>query len=255
MLIDTHAHLNDDRLIPQCEEIISNMAADGIAAIINVGYDYKSSVYSVELADKYKHIYAAVGIHPHDAKTATGEYYDYFKKAAENIKVVAIGEIGLDYHYDYSPRDVQARVFVEQLELADHLKLPVIIHLREAYEDMFKLLNDNKSKLTNSFVLHCYSGSAEMAESFNSFDCYYSFGGAITFAKNKDKVIERIPTDRILLETDCPYMTPIPFRGKMNVPKNIFYSAKVLAGFLNITIEELSEITNTNAKRLFRRLI
>lgn len=254
MLIDTHAHLNDERLYPEIPEIVNNMAKDGLKGIINVGYDLKSSRISVELAEKHENIYAAVGVHPHDAKYYSDKARDYFIKAAENPKVVAIGEIGLDFHYDYSPRDVQKRVFAEQLQLAHSLNLPVIIHLREAYEEMYALLNENKELLTSGFVLHCYSGSAEMAARYDRFDPYYSFGGAITFAKHKDIVIKSIRKDRLLLETDCPYMTPAPFRGKLNRPAYVRYAGERMAEFLGVSSEEIEKITTENARRLFRRL-
>ena len=253
MLIDTHAHLNDERLAPLNDEIIKNMKSDGIAAIINVAYNYNSSVASVELANKNKDIYAAVGIHPHDAKSADNCAYDYFTRVAKNEKVVAIGEIGLDYHYNYSPEHTQIKVFVEQLELANSLNMPVVIHLRDAYEDMYNLLKDNRNKLRNGFMLHCYSGSAEMAERYNEFGPYYSFGGVITFS-NKEKVVKSIPRDRLLLETDCPYMTPVPMRGRLNIPAYIEYVADKMAEILGKTSEEIAEITSVNAARLFGRL-
>jgi len=212
MLIDTHAHLNDERLYPQVDDIADSMQEDGLSAIVNVGYDLTSSKLSVELSHKYENIYAVVGIHPHDAKYAEREAYDYFINAVKEEKTLAIGEIGLDYYYDRSPRDVQQRVFLEQLELADSLNMPVVIHLRDAYEDMYNLLLDNRNKLNNGIVMHCYSGSSEMVEKFLKFDPYYSFGGAITFAKNKERVIKSIKKDRLLTETDCPYMTPVPMR-------------------------------------------
>lgn len=254
MLIDTHAHINDDKLRPYIEDIVSDIEKDNLAAIINVGCDYKSSIECVELADKYDKIYAVIGIHPHDAKSARKDMYDYFSKISENKKVVAIGEIGLDYYYDLSPREIQKKVFVEQLELAHYLKMPIVIHLRDAYLDMYNLLIENQNKLSNGFVLHCYSGSAEMAERFNKLDAYYSFGGAITFVKGKDKVIKAIPKDRLLLETDCPYMTPKPFRGKLNFPKYINLIGDKMSEFINIDRQEIDIITNKNAKTLFRRL-
>lgn len=254
MLIDTHAHLNDKRLLPEVEQIARNMHQDNLNAIINVGYDLESSIESVRLADTYQGIYAAVGLHPHDAKSANNEMYDYFIKAVENPKVVAIGEIGLDHYYDYSPRDIQAKVFLEQLEIAHSLKMPVVIHLRDAYEEMYDLLKDNSSKIQDGLVLHCYSGSAEMVRRYNEFNPYYSFGGAITFAKNKDKVILEVPKDRLMLETDCPYMTPIPHRGKLNVPAYVQYVADKLAEFLSDDREEIERITTENARRFFRRL-
>lgn len=256
MLIDTHAHLNDERLLPEVENIIKDMPKDNLEAIINVGYDLKSSQISVDLANKYNNIYAAVGIHPHDAQKAERSAYDYFSSVSANKKVVAYGEIGLDFYYDYSPREKQQRVFLEQLELAHSLKLPIIIHLRDAYQLMLDLLKSNKRYLEYGCVLHCYSGSKEMLKEFSKLDIYFSFGGAITFknAIEKPDVIRQTPLDRLLLETDCPYMTPVPFRGKLNYPKYIDLVAQSVANFTSKTHEEIVQITTKNAKNLFKKL-
>lgn len=255
-MIDTHAHLNDARLIDQVDNIICDMPKDNLAAIINVGYDLQSSKCSVELATKYEKVFAVVGIHPHDAKIANQNSYDWFVKVSDNKKVVAIGEVGLDFYYDHSPREVQERVFLEQLEISHALGLPVVIHLRDAYQLMLRLLKENKKYLEYGFVLHCYSGSKEMLTEFAKLDAFFSFGGAITFknATKKADIVRATPLHRLLLETDCPYMTPEPFRGKLNYPKYVNLVAEKVAEYLNISYEEVDEITTRNTRELFRKL-
>ncbi len=256
MIVDTHCHLTDEILFPDAENIIGNMHEDGLSALVCVGYDLPSSVGSFDLALAHKDVYAAVGMHPHDSRLATKEMYDKFAEMATNEKVVAVGEIGLDYHYDLSPRDVQKKVFAEQIDLADSLTLPVILHIREAYEDARQILADNKNKLKNGVLLHCYSGSAEMVKVFNKFDAFYSFGGAITFknAVHNLEALAAVPREKLVFETDAPYMTPVPFRGKPNQPKLINLvvdkAAEVLSVDRNILVEESTQ----NAKTLFNRL-
>ncbi len=250
MLFDTHAHLNDERLLPELATIANDMAKDNLACIVNVGYDRKSSEVAFDSSQNYDGIYCAVGIHPHDAKLATQADYDYFSSVSSNKKVLAYGEIGLDYYYDLSERSVQQAVFCTQLELAHSLKLPVIIHLRDAYQDMQRLIEDNKHYLHNGVVIHCYAGSAEMLKVFNKYDSYYSFGGAITFKNaNKGDIVKAVPLDRLLLETDCPYMTPVPFRGKTNYPKYVKLVAEKMAEFLPIV--DIEAVTTANAKEFF----
>lgn len=253
MIIDSHAHLNDEKLLPCVEEIVSSMASDNIKAIVNVGYDRESSETSYILAKKYPDIYAAVGIHPHDASKATKNDYARFSKLIEDKKVVAIGEIGLDFYYDLSPRDVQERVFLEQLDLANNLHAPAILHLRDGYQLMYKLLKENKHKLCYGAVLHCYSGSKEMMIEFAKLDLYFSFGGAVTFknATEKPDIIKSMPIDRLMLETDCPYMTPVPHRGKVNLPKYINLVSEKVSQILGMDREELETITVKNTQRFF----
>ncbi len=255
-IIDTHTHLNDERLKPIAEQIVSDFGTDNIAAVVNVGYDFQSSLSAYEQSQKYDSVYSAVGIHPHDSKTADVKMYGEFEKLAKNQKVVAIGEIGLDYFYDLSDRQTQKRVFREQLELADALKLPVILHVRDAYEDARRILFDAKRFLNNGVQLHCYSGSSEFVKIFDQLDCFYSFGGAITFknAKHNIEALNSVPKDRLLLETDCPYMTPVPFRGQTNYPKFINLVADKMRLELGLEKEELESITSYNAKTLFKKI-
>ena len=249
-MIDTHAHLNDEDLIGRVQEIIN----DGYLEYIVVpGYDFESSKSALALANEHKKVYAVLGCHPHDSKSFTKEECDFYKSHAKDEKVVAIGEIGLDYHYDLSPREVQKEVFKAQIELAYEVGLPVVLHVREAYKDTLDILAECKDKLTNGVLLHCYSGSSEMVREFSKFDAYFAFGGAVTYKNaKKEEVLKAVKKDRLLLETDCPYMTPVPFRGKQNEPKYIRYTAEFVASVLGTSVEELDSLTTQNAKRFFK---
>lgn len=256
MLIDTHCHLNDERLLPEAEGIVSAFNQDGLESAICVGYDMPSSEKATELAEKYENLYAVIGIHPHDASTADYDKYERLATLTSSEKVVGIGEIGLDYHYDLSPRAIQKGAFREQIELADTLGLPVVLHIREAYEDAKQILFEARRYLNNGVLLHCYSGSKEFVKIFGELDAYFAFGGAITFnnAKHNIEAMKSVPLDRLLLETDCPYMTPVPHRGKTNYPKFVNLVADKACEVLNIAREEIERITTENAKRLFTRM-
>ena len=256
MIIDTHCHLNDEKLLPEADGIVAAFDECGIESAICVGYDMPSSECAAQLAEKYDRVYAAIGIHPHDSTTADYAQYERLATLSSSPKVVAIGEIGLDYHYDNSPRAIQQGAFREQIELADTLGLPIILHVRDAYEEARRTLLEMSAYLSNGVLLHCYSGSAEMVREFDAFDCYYAFGGAITFkgAKRNVEALKAVPLDRLLFETDCPYMTPTPFRGQVNEPKMITYVYDKAAEELSIDKEELQKITRDNAKRLFTRM-
>lgn len=256
MLIDTHCHLTDERFDSDREEIISSLFQNGIERAIVVGYDPKSSLASYNLARKHDLIYCAVGTHPHDAKDFKDADLELYASLAKDEKTVAIGEIGLDYYYDLSPREVQKTVFAIQLEFADSLNLPVILHVRDAYEDTYEVLNQNSHYLKNGLLFHCYSGSAEMAKRYFKFDPYFSFGGSITFknAKTCYDVLPIISKDRILFETDSPYLTPVPFRGKRNEPQYTKYAAKKAAEILSVDENELIDVSTINARRLFKKL-
>lgn len=256
MIIDSHAHLNDEKLFPLAEEIHAGLEKNGLSAVVNVGYDEESCLKCVALAEQYRKFYAVVGMHPHDSRLADNAFYDLLTRLSEGKKVLAIGEIGLDYYYDLSPRETQKKVFLEQLELARALKKPVVIHLRDAYGDMYKLLKENRPLSEYGFLLHCYSGSKEMLAEFAKMGAYFSFGGAVTFKNAVDKpdVVRSAPTDRLLLETDCPYMTPVPFRGKPNRPEYIVYTAEKIASFLGKDREEIEDITLKNTKEFFKKI-
>lgn len=252
MFIDTHAHLSDELLRDTQEEIIAEFESNGIDMVIEVGCDPESSRSAVELAKTHNNVYAMVGYHPIVAETYTENDIRELEELAKNGKIVAIGEIGLDYHYDYD-KALQKELFIRQLKLADKLGLPVVIHLRDAYGDMVDLLSAHKQYIRNGILFHCYSGSKEMVDRFSYLDPYYAFGGAITFKNNnRADVIKAIPQDRLLLETDCPYMTPVPHRGKVNNPNYIPLIAEKMGDALGISAEAVGEMTTANAKRFFR---
>ena len=256
MLIDTHCHLNDEKLLCNADRIVASFKDDGLESAICVGYDMPSSECAVTLAEKFEEIYAAVGVHPHDADTLDDEACQRILELAKHKKVVAIGEIGLDYYYDLSEREVQKSAFAKQIELANQAEFPIALHVRDAYEDTRKILFDMKGYIKNGLLLHCYSGSSEYVKIFDKLDAYYAFGGAITFknAKHNLESLAVVPKGRLLLETDCPYMTPVPFRGKTNEPKYVSLVAQKAAQVLGMSVEEIEEITTQNAKRLFTRM-
>ena len=252
MIIDSHAHLSDERLIGRVDSISKDLSKEGLESVFEVGFDLSSSKSAIEIASKYDNIYAIIGTHPHDAKYYDSEVEQFYLQNANNKKVLAIGEIGLDYYYDKSDRDVQRDVFAKQIVLADKVGLPIVLHIRDAYGDAIDILNANKDKLNHGVLLHCYSGSAEMLKQFNKYDCYYALGGAITFKNaKKDDVITAIPEDRLLVETDCPYMTPVPFRGQSNEPKYVNLVIDKIASVKGVEREKIEKITYENTKRLF----
>lgn len=251
MLTDAHAHLNDKAF--ENPTFFSEFSQNGIGIIVNGAWDVDSSIKAMELAEKYPDFYFTAGIHPHNAKDAKGGDFDAIIKLAEHEKCVAIGEIGLDYHYDFSPRDMQKDFFQKQIDLAYSLKLPVVLHLRECYQDANDIILANKDKLTNGVLLHCYSGSMELARDvYNKLGFYYSFGGAITFKNaKKGDTLRVIPRDRLMLETDCPYMTPVPKRGQTNSPLNLNLICDKMAEELDLTSREVEELTENNLKRFY----
>lgn len=247
-MIDTHAHLNDKKLITQVQQIVS----DDLEAIMVVGYDYESSRTAVELSKRYDKIYAIVGCHPSDAHKLSEEELDYYRKVSDFSKVVAIGEIGLDYYHDYNPRDIQKSAFERQILLAHQLKLPIVLHVRDAYADTLEILERNKDKITNGVLVHCYSGSKETVREFTRYDAYFALGGAITYKNaKKDDVIKAIPLDRLVVETDAPYLTPTPKRGQLNEPKYVKYTIEKISEVLGLSTDEVERITTENAKRFF----
>ena len=248
-IYDSHAHYDSEAFDEDRYELLDSMPAKGVCGIINCASDMTSSKTCLELAGRYPYIYAACGVHPHEAEKS-GDYLPLLREMCGEEKCVAIGEIGLDYHYDFSPRDVQMRVFEEQIVLAKELDLPIVVHDREAHEDTMALLKKYASK----GVVHCFSGSAEMAKEVIKLGMYIGLGGAVTF-KNARKPLEVaavIPDDRLLTETDCPYMTPVPFRGQRNDSSFIEYVALTLAAVRGTTPENILEISRRNANTLFK---
>ncbi len=252
MFIDSHAHLDDERFDEDRKALIESLKENKIELVINIGYDIGSSRASVDLAKEYENIYAVVGVHPHDAQDVSEDYLEELKELSQEEKVVAIGEIGLDFYYDNSPRDIQRKVFLDQLELARQLDLPVVIHTRDANQETFEILKEAQAKGTRG-VLHCYSGSPEMALEYIKLGYYISLGGPVTFKKARvpKEVAKVVPLDKLLIETDCPYLTPEPFRGRRNEPKYVAYTAEVIAEIKGISIEELVEATSRNTKNVF----
>ena len=252
MLFDTHAHLDDRAFDPDREELLDALPRAGLALVMNPGCSLASSLAAAALASRRDYLYAAVGSHPDAADEVCAEVLEQYRTLCrDNPKVRAIGEIGLDYHYEDVPRAVQQRAFRAQLELARELKLPVIIHDREAHEDALSILRD-VPEVTG--VFHCFSGSAEMARQLADKGWYIGFTGVLTF-KNARRAVEAaaaLPLDRIVLETDCPYMAPEPVRGTRNDPRNLPRMAQKLAEIRGLPVEEIGRITLENGKRLYR---
>ena len=252
MLFDTHAHMDDRAFDTDREELLSALPGQGLALVMNPGCSLQSSRNAVRLAKEYDYIYAAVGSHPDAADEVDGAVLEEYRELCKrNPKVKAIGEIGLDYHYEDIPRDIQLKAFRAQMELARELGLPVIVHERDAHEDGMAVVRDFP-EVTG--VFHCYSGSAEMARQLVDRGWYIGFTGVLTF-KNARKAIEvasSIPLERIVLETDCPYMAPEPFRGRRNDPGKLYRMAEKLAEIRGLPVEEVQAITVENGRKLYR---
>ena len=248
-IFDTHAHYDDCWFNEDRAETLSFIKENGVTDVINCGCDYNSCLSTLSLSDEYDFIYAALGVHPETDKERIISDLEKIRPLYSNKKVVAVGEIGLDYHWDETPRELQIEAFEKQLMLADELSLPVIIHDREAHEDTMTMLKKYKPK----GVLHCFSGSVEMAKEVLKLGMYIGLGGVVTFknARKSVEVAEMIPLDRLLLETDCPYMAPVPFRGKRCDSSLIAYTAEFIADLKGIDVQKLIDICNDNAKRLF----
>ena len=250
MLFDTHAHMNDRAFDCDRQFLLQSLPDRGIDLLMNPGCNLEDSIQSVKLAEEYSYIYAAVGSHPDSADEVNEAVIDQYRQLCRCEKVKAIGEIGLDYHYEDIPRDIQKKAFWMQMELARELELPVIVHERDAHEDGMAIVKDFPGV---TGVFHCYSGSAEMARQLVNLGWYIGFTGVLTF-KNAKKALETaqsIPLDRIVLETDCPYMAPEPFRGKRNSPAYLYRMAEKLAELRNLPVEEIQRITTENGKRLY----
>lgn len=251
-LIDSHAHIDDAAFSKNRDVLIRALPYQGIQYMINPGSDLRSSRRAVELAGNYERVYAAVGTHPHEAKDYSAQVErEYVRMARECDKVVAIGEIGLDYYYEHSQPAIQKRVFVRQLEMADELDLPVVIHSRSAESDMYPILKKHLGK--HGGVMHCFSGDWAAAMQYLSLGMYISIAGTVTFknAKPTQDVAKRVPLDRLLIETDAPYLTPVPFRGKRNEPALVQYVSQKIADLRGIPEEEVAENTRENTRRLF----
>lgn len=252
MLVDSHAHIDDNRFDADRDAVLERAAAAGIELIVNIGADMASSARSIALAEKYPQIYAAVGMHPHDAKEMQEQDYSQLQRWVAHPKVVAIGEIGLDYHYDLSPRPVQKEVFLRQLDIARQTGKPFIVHEREAHADTFEIIRTAAKGLAG--VFHCFSGSIETAREYLKLGFYISVAGPVTFPKSAKtkEVAQFVPLDRLLIETDSPYLTPQAFRGRRNEPGHVRLVAEEIAALRNLSLTELALATTENARRLFR---
>jgi TatD DNase family protein len=253
MLIDTHVHLNADQFEEDVDEVIERARESGVQEMVVVGFDTKTINIAMELVEKYDFLYAAVGWHPVDAVDCDDEKLAWIEELAAHPKVVAIGETGLDYHWDKSPRDVQKDVFRKQIALAKKVGLPVIIHDREAHEDIVEVLREEKAEEIGG-IMHCFQGDIEMAEACLDMNFYISFGGPVTFknAKLPKEVAKTIPRDRLLVETDAPFLAPHPYRGKRNEPAYVKLVAEQLAELRGESYEETAALTTENARRLFK---
>lgn len=250
MFFDTHAHYDDSRFDEDRNELLLSLKQHNVSYVVNVGADINSSQNSINLANKFDFVYASVGIHPHDAINAKEQDYEQLKKWLQLDKVVALGEIGLDYHYDNSPKDIQRQVFKKQLKICENVTKPVIIHSREASQEVFDILKESGVR---KGVIHAYSGSPEMALDYIKMGFYIGVGGVVTF-KNANKlvnVVKNIPLESILIETDCPYLTPTPFRGSRNSSIYLNYIVEKIAEIKEIDAKIVEKTTFNTAKKFF----
>jgi len=252
-LIDTHCHLDMEAYRSDLDAVIQTAAHHGVRRIITIGIDYPSSQRAVALADQYDNIFATIGVHPHDAAQATAQAFDQLAILARHRSVVGYGEIGLDYVKNYAPRDVQVKAFVQQLELARDLDLPVVIHDREAHDDTRNLLR-SAGPLSRGGVMHCFSGDTQLAKEMIDLGLHISIPGVATFAKAQalHEVIRAVDLRHLLLETDGPFLAPVPYRGKRNEPKLLLYTAQMVADIKQLSLEAVAEATTANAVRLFQ---
>lgn len=249
---DSHAHYNDERFEENRDELIKEIYSEGITKIVNAGYSLESSKKAIEIADNYDFMYTTAGISPNDIDDFKEEYLNEIKELAENKKVVAIGEIGLDYHWNTENKDLQKYVFISQIKIANELKLPIVIHTREAIYDTLDILK-NQIKCEKNGVFHCCPLNVDLVREGLKLGFYISFAGPITFknSKNADEIIKKVPLDRILIETDSPYLSPEPLRGKRNDSRNVKYMAQKIADVKGISLEEVARETYNNAKNIF----
>ncbi len=255
MFVDTHCHIDDERY-ENLDTVYQNMLDNQIRIAINMGCDLQSSYQGKTISENYERVYFGAGFHPSEYKKFTNGSIDSLIELSKNEKCVAIGEIGLDYHYEGVNKEIQKSLFLTQLELAKTLKLPVSIHSRDCAQDMLNILKENKNLLSYGGVMHCFSGSLETAKVLLDLGLYLSFSGTLTFknAKNLLEVANFLPSDKCLTETDSPYLSPEPFRGKINEPKNVQFVLKKLAEIKNIDDYDMAQIVLKNTKTLFYKI-
>ena len=256
MIIDSHVHLNDEELFPRIEEIIEKAKANGIEAFMCVGYDRESSEMALEIATMYDEVFAAIGIHPSAAKHYKESDLVWLEENLKHEKVKALGEMGLDYFWDRSSENRQKELFIKQINLANKYRLPIIVHMRDAINDTYEVIKEHKDK-DLSGVMHCYSGSWEYVKNFTDLNLYISLAGPVTFknAKTPKEIAEKIKLEYLLVETDAPYLAPMPHRGKTNESKNLKYIVKEIATIRNISVEEVEKHTFNNTVKLFNLTI
>lgn len=252
MIFDTHAHYDDEAFDDDRRDLLTHMREKGIEYIVNVGAGIESTAKTVELTEQYPFVYGAAGVHPSETAELTSKDMEWIRETAGREKIVAIGEIGLDYYWPEPDREVQKKWFKEQLRLAEETGLPVIIHSRDAAADTLDVLKEWDAHKTKG-VIHCFSYTWEIAREYLNMDYYFGIGGVLTFknAKKLKEAVMNIPMEKILLETDCPYLAPEPYRGKRNQSEYIFYVAEQLAELKKISREEVVEITRNNAKKFY----
>ncbi len=252
-LIDTHSHYNDEKFDNDRDEVIQNIANSGITTIINAGYSLESSKRAIEIANNYDFMYATVGVSPNDIENLENNYIEQIKEMAKEQKVIAIGEIGLDYYWNKENKETQKEIFIKQVELANQLGLPIVIHARDAVMDTIDILK-NKVNCNKKGVFHCCPLNTELIKEGLKLGFYISFAGPITFknSKNAEEIVKMVPIDRILIETDSPYLSPEPVRGTRNDSRNIKYIAQKIAQIKNMPIENIAEQIQKNAKTIFK---
>lgn len=252
-LFDTHCHLDDEKLVKDVPGVLARAEKAGLVGMATIGCDYRSSLFSLHLAEKYAQVVAVVGFHPCDVDKLDKDAMEELAEMAQAPKARAIGEIGLDYHWDNVPREVQRQKFIEQIHLAKDLKMPIVIHDRDAHGDLFNILRKENAGEFGG-IMHCFSGSKELAKEAMKMGFMISAGGPVTFKNSRHlpEVVKNIPLDYLLLETDSPYLTPEPYRGKLNEPANVYFVAEKIAAIRNMPVEELAEITTQNALRFYK---
>ena len=250
-LFDSHAHYNDEKFQEDREKVLSQIYKSGVTKIVNAGYNLESSRQAIEIANKHEFIYATVGISPNDIEDYKEEHLKEIAKLAQNKKVVAIGEIGLDYYWNKENKDLQKEVFISQIEIANKLNLPIVIHTREAIYDTLEILKNNSCNKKG--VFHCCPFNVDLVREGLKLGFYISFAGPTTFknSKNASEIINMVPLDKMLIETDSPYLSPEPLRGKRNDSRNVIYIAQKIAETRQISIEEVAKETYKNAKKIF----
>ncbi|MET0785325.1 MAG: TatD family hydrolase [Paenisporosarcina sp.] len=253
MYIDTHVHLNAEQYNEDLQEVIDRALEAGVNQMVVIGFDQKTIKRAIELAEEYEFIYAVVGWHPVDAIDCTEEDLQWIEELASHPKVVAIGETGLDYHWDKSPKEIQQQVFRKQIQLAQRVKLPLVIHNRDATEDVIRILQEEHAEKTGG-VMHCFGGSVETAKVCIDMNFMISLGGPVTFknAKKPKEVASEIPLEWLMIETDAPYLTPHPYRGQRNEPGLVPLVAEEIARLKDVSLEEVARVTTENAKRFYK---